>query len=323
LDAATGDEIWRVVLGAKTFDEFGHGPRATPSVDGDLVVFLGGLGRLTALKTENGGQLWQVDIRETYGTDRPTYGFASSAVIEGGLVMLDIGAGEGRSPIALDRATGKLLWAGGTPGHGKQPGYSSVLPVDLSGERQLVHLAGQELRSVDLDGTENWSFEWPQGESHSMPIFVPPNRIYASGAAPIGAIMVQIAAGDEGYTVEEVWRTHLMRNHFSSSVYHEGHLYGFDNATLKCFDAANGEQKWAKRGLGKGTLIVVEGHLIIVSDRGRLLVAEATPGGFTETGSVQALTGKSWTAPSLANGVLYLRNQTEIVAYDLRPEAGS
>ena len=108
-----------------------------------------------------------------------------------------------------------------------------------------------------------------------------------------------------------------MRNHYSSSVVHDGTIYGFDNATLKAISVEDGTLAWAKRGLGKGSLMLVDGHLLVLSDGGKLLAVEATPNTYTEKGSVQALEGKCWTAPVLSKGRLYLRNHTEMVAFDL------
>ena len=126
--------------------------------------------------------------------------------------------------------------------------------------------------------------------------------------------------GESGLEVEEIWRNKAMKNHFNSSVLHEGHVYGFDNAMLKCVSIETGEPCWAKRGLGKGSLILAGEHLVVLSDRGKLALAAATPEGYGEAASFQALEGKSWTAPSYAAGRLYLRNQTEMIAIDLGGE---
>ena len=150
-----------------------------------------------------------------------------------------------------------------------------------------------------------------------MPLFVAPDKIFASGAEGVGATLVRITEDGDKAKAEEVWQTRFMRNHFSSSVVQDGHIYGFDNATLKCLSVESGEMAWAKRGLGKGSLILVDRHLLVLSDRGQLLLLKATPDGYEEKGSVQALEGKSWTSPTLSHGRLYLRNHTEIVSYDL------
>jgi outer membrane protein assembly factor BamB len=318
-DAATGEEIWRQETGPKLFDEFGHGPRSTPTIDGGVLFTLTGHGSIIALATEDGEKRWEVDIKETFGSRQAFYGFSTSVLVEDGVVIADVGGPEAKSHAGLDRKTGEVLWTGGDPSRWG-PGYSSVLPADIGGQRQLIHLAGNKLRSVDASGKEQWAFDWPPGESHSMPVFIPPDKVYASGAEGVGAHVVQVKSEGDGFVAEEVWTSNVMRNHFSSTLYHDGFLYGFDNATFKCVEATTGEQKWAKRGFGKGSLIFADGKLLVLSDRGRLALVKASSEAYEEMGSVQALTGKSWTAPVLADGRLYLRNHTEMVSYDVRTE---
>lgn len=315
-DAASGEEIWRTEIAAKLFDEFGDGPKATPTVLDGTVYVLGGLGNFLSLAGDDGARNWEVDIKEAFESPQATYGFASSALIEGDVVVLDIGAEDGKGFAGLDRRSGEILWTGGPIQRG--PGYSSPLLVELAGQRQVVMLAGARLRSIDISGEESWSVEWPRGESHAMPVFIPPNRIFASGAGDIGAAVFEVSREGDEYSVEEIWKSRVMKNHFSSSVYHDGYIYGFDNATFKCIEAATGEQMWARRGFGKGSLIFADGDLIVLSDRGRLALVEATPRDYVEKGSVQAMTGKCWTAPVLSGGRLYLRNHEVMVSYDLR-----
>ncbi len=75
---------------------------------------------------------------------------------------------------------------------------------------------------------------------------------------------------------------------------------------------------WAKRGFGEGSLILADGHLIILSERGQLVQARATPDGFEEKGRFQALDGKCWTSPALAGGKLYIRNLQQMMSLDLK-----
>ncbi len=114
-----------------------------------------------------------------------------------------------------------------------------------------------------------------------------------------------------------------MKNQFSSSVLHDGILYGFDDATLKAIDAATGNERWKQRGFGHGSLILAGGHLFVLSDRGKLALVEATPEAYRERGSGQVLSGKCWTPPTLAGGRLYLRNEEELVALDWSAREGA
>ena len=98
---------------------------------------------------------------------------------------------------------------------------------------------------------------------------------------------------------------------------HGDYLYGFDNAILKCIDANTGMEKWKTRGFGKGTLMLADEHLIILGDRGKLGLAEATPSAYNEVASAEVLSGLCWTVPTLANGRLYARNENEMVCLDM------
>lgn len=314
-DATTGKEIWRTDVGEKLDNQFGNGPRATPTVDGDRLFVLSSFGTLYALATADGKELWKVDFTsEDLGSSRPYFGYSTSALVQGDLLLVEVGGSEGKSYAGIDKTSGEILW---TSGEGSS-GYSSALRIEMHGQEQFVYVTGGFLRAVDKDGQEIWSYEWPQGETHSMPILIEPDMIFASGAEGVGAAVVKITSSDDGLGVEEVWKSNRFKNHFSSSVLHGGHLYGFDNATLKAIDALTGEQAWAKRGLGKGSLILADGHLLVLSDRGVLVSIEATPEAYNEKARVQAIEGKSWTAPSLADGKLYMRNHAEMVCYDLK-----
>lgn len=312
-EVATGKELWRTPVGPKKDTEFGNGPRATPTVDGDTLYVLGSEGNFAALATKDGILRWEYKLQDTFGSQAPYWGYSTSALVDGDQVVIETGGKEGKSYVGLDKKTGELKWSlGDTPA-----GYNSALLVEMKGKKRYVYIAGDKMTAIDEGGNEIWSHDWPKGETHSMPLFIPPDRFFASGAEGVGAHMLRVEENGKDSKVEELWQTRLMRNHYSSSVVHDGTIYGFDNATLKAISVDDGKLAWAKRGLGKGSLMLADGHLLVLSDGGKLLAVEATPDQYIEKGSVQALDGKCWTAPVLSGGRLYLRNHTEMVAFDL------
>jgi outer membrane protein assembly factor BamB len=188
--------------------------------------------------------------------------------------------------------------------------------MEIAGQRQIVQVMPQEIAAVSPSGEVLWQFPWVQFNI-SQPVFVAPSMIFASTGNDVGAVLIEVADQDSGFNVEPRWRQRQMRNSWGSSVFHGGHIYGFDNATLKCLDAESAEVRWAKRGLGKGSLIVGDGLLIVLSDQGMLAVAEATPEEYRELGRMKVLEGPTWTAPSLSRGKLFLRNHRGMVCIDL------
>jgi outer membrane protein assembly factor BamB len=314
LDPATGAEVWRAEIGPLFEEQFGNGPRSTPAVAGGRVYAFSSTGFLHALDAATGGKLWSIDAKE-HGARVPMRGFCPSPLVEGDLVVLEVGAGPGKGVLALDQATGAVRWsARDTPG-----GYSSPIAVTIDGVHQLVfvHTAGREIVSLLPDGAIHWTHPWEPG-AIAMPVFVPPNRILVSASADVGALMLEVGRGDDGKPrVAEVWRSRLLKNHFSSSVHVDGYIYGFDMGTLRCLDAATGESKWAHRGLGVGSLIAADGLLFVLGDRGRLVLVEATPEQYRELGSLQVFESRTWTAPALADGRLYLRDHEELVCVEV------
>lgn len=317
-DADTGEELWRTAIGEKLDTEFGNGPRATPTVDETSVYVLSSRGDLAALDRAGGEKRWQIQLTDTFGSQRPYWGFSASALVDGERLIIEGGGGEGKSYAALDKSSGEVLW---TSGDGA-PGHNSPIQVEVGGEARYVYVAGGKLRSIDENGDEVWAHDWPPGETHASPVFVAPDMIYASGAEGVGAQLIRVREGANGVELEEVWKEPRLRNHFSTSVVHDGHIFGFDNATLKSVSVETGEMTWGKRGLGKGSLIYADGDLLVLSDGGELVLVEATGEEYREKGRVQALEGRCWTSPTLAHGRLYLRNHSEMVAYDLKAEDG-
>ena len=152
----------------------------------------------------------------------------------------------------------------------------------------------------------------------AMPVFVPPDKIFISSSEErFGSQLFRISNQKGQFKAEEFWTTRLLRNHFNSSVYYNGYLYGFSNATLECIDAETSERTWRKRGFGKGSLIIADNKLLIISDRGRLIIAEAASEDYIELAATDALSGISWSSPAYADGRIYIRNREEMVCYDL------
>ena len=316
LDADTGKQIWRTAIGPVWENSFGNGPRTTPTVDGGAVYVMSGQGHLAALDAEDGRLLWSSDLKERYGLEQLHFGFSTTPFVSGDLLLAEVG-GEGSSMVAFDRKTGEERWRAGAG----LAAYGSPIQVDFGGVEQMVYVNENDVVSVTPDGKVVWTHPFAPGNSvkPALPIFVAPDLLFVSASYDIGAMTLRLEAGDDGVGVEEVWQSKVMRNHFNSSVSVGGHIYGFDNATLKSIDPATGDQKWAKRGrMGKGSLIYADGHLLVLTETGRLLLVEASPEAYVEKASVQVLEGRCWTSPTLSGGRLFLRNREEMMALDLR-----
>jgi len=335
LKAENGEEVWRFQTGTLYEErQGGDGPRSTPTVDGERVYVLGARGMLYALDARTGEKVWEKDLVAAFGSEVPRWGFSTSPLVEGDLLLLEAGGVDGNflvdmvidreanaTAVALDKATGRTVWTA----LGDKMSYSSPIVVTLDGLRQVVFFNAYALVGLaPQDGSVYWRFPWKTryDVSASTPVLIAPDKLFIS-AGNKGAV-VRVASADDGAQVEQVWKNKEMKNHFGTSIHYKGHLYGFDESILTCINAESGAQMWETRGYAKGTLVIADGHLLILGEQGNLGLAVATPEGFVEKANVAVMSGRCWTVPSLANGKIYLRDESEMVCLNIgeAPELG-
>jgi outer membrane protein assembly factor BamB len=315
-DAATGKELWRTKTDSNYESGQGDGPRSTPTVDGNWVYVLGAQSKLYALNGKDGKKIWSHDLHSEYGSEIPGWGTSTSPIVEGDLLLVDIGGKTGHSIGAFNKKSGALVWKT----HTDKQGYSSPIAINANGVRQILFFTGTSLVSVSPTGTVNWKYPWRTSyyANIATPIFISPDKVYISTAYDTGAAVLKLTGGKEKPSFQELWKSKVSQNHFNSSVLHSGHIYGFDQGILQCIEASTGKEKWKESGFGKGSLILAEGNLIVLGERGQLALVEATPSAYKEKSRVDgAIEGKTWTSPTLANGKLYLRNDKEMICMDL------
>jgi outer membrane protein assembly factor BamB len=131
--------------------------------------------------------------------------------------------------------------------------------------------------------------------------------------------VVDITQGEGGFSAKAVWENKKMKNRFNTSVYYQGFLYGLDEGILGCIDANTGELQWKGGRYGYGQVLLASGHLVIVTEDGDLVLVKANPAKLEEISRVTALEGKTWTYPAIDNGILLVRNTTEMAAFKIQP----
>ncbi len=310
-DEKTGEELWRTQVDSMYYDGdgWGSGARATPAIDQENIYSFSGRGVLSANSRKDGRLIWQVDFVKTFGSTTPRWGFACSPLLLDETVLMEIGGIEKRAFGAFNKKDGTLLWSSGEG----VSSHDSPLLTTIEGQEQIIFANGRTLYSYTPKGDTLWTYTMPFGGLTAIPLLVEDNKIFLSGVRTPSFCIVKI----ENNQASEFLTGPAMKNDFSSSCYYNGYVYGFHVAALRCISAETGEAKWTKRGLGKGSLILVDDQLLVLSDQGTLLMVDTNPEAYTEHGSVDALTGKSWTAPSFSNGRIFLRNLTEMACYQI------
>lgn len=325
LDANTGKEIWHAELGQRYDNNWGNGPRATPTVDGDYVYAMSGFGDLVCAAANDGKVVWHVGMEELGGSV-PQWGFCESVLVDGDRVICTPG-GERGALVALDKHSGKILWQ--SPDIDLDAHYSSPMIMTVGDQRMIVQLFPEMLVGVDPEtGKLLWKADW-NGRIAVIPTpIVSGNSVYVSSGYGSGCMRVDVTRNGEAWKAQEVFRNVLMKNHHGGVLLVNGHLYGFsDGVGWLCQSLTTGDEVWKERtALGKGAVACADGKLYCLEeDTGVVALVDATPDGWREhsrfTLSPQTRhrkpSGKIWTHPVISNGRLYLRDQELFYCYDI------
>jgi outer membrane protein assembly factor BamB len=315
-DIATGREIWTHAYDAAFREQNGDGPRATPTWSGGRVYSLGGQGDLRVLDARTGKLVWSKNILSDNGASNLQWGMAASPLIVDEKVIVIAGGPSNRSVVAYNKNSGARVWGSLSD----KAAYTSPMLVMLAGRRQALVVTEARVAGLAVeDGALLWEQPWTTsyGVNSAQPIIVDANRFIISAGYGHGAAMIRVSANGGGLVAQKVWENISMKNKFNSSVLHEGSLYGLDEGILACIDAETGERRWKGGRYGYGQLVLASGHLIVISEDGDLVLVRATPDKHEELARFEAIEGKTWNHPAIAEGRLLVRNQTEMACYDL------
>jgi outer membrane protein assembly factor BamB len=300
LNTQSGAEIWKFSYPCPAGSY--PGPRATPTVSDNRVYMMSREGHVVCLKADSGTEIWSRSVARELKADSPGWGFAGSPRIHGNLLLLNIGD----KGLALNKETGATVWSSGT---GKS-GYSTPVVGEIAGRSIVALFSAQGLVGLDLKtGASLWQYPWKTAHDvNAADPVMDGGQILISSGYGVGGALLQI----KGEKTDLLWNNKALRSHFGTPVLWKGFVYGFDGnaggGTLKCIEWTTGAVKWEYAGFGFGSLSMADGKLIILSERGDLAIAVASPDSYQELAKRTILKGTCWTVPVLANGLLYCRN---------------
>jgi outer membrane protein assembly factor BamB len=316
-DLSTGRERWTHSWAALFSEALGgDGPRATPVWDDGRLYALGATGELRCLDAANGRTIWRKNILEENGARNIQWGMAGSPLVLDRLVIVQPGGSDGRSIVAYDKRTGERAWSS----QDDKAAYVSAVLATVAGNPQVLTLTAT--RAIGLspsDGTLLWEFPWAtsNGINTVEPIQVAPNRVFFSSGYDHGAALVELAAPAGAIQATAIWSNKRMKAKFNGPVLYEGHVYGLDEGILACVDAATGDQRWKGGRYGYGQLLLASGHLVVLSEEGEVVLVRATPERLDERARFTAISGKTWNYPAISDGVLLVRNEEEMAAFQI------
>lgn len=319
LNRADGKTVWSAALGPKVDEGRGNGPRSTPTIDGDRIYVLTENGDLACLRGRDGSRVWSKNILREFGGDNPHWLISESPLIDGNRVIVSPG-GKGAGIVALDKMTGKTVWTSSELNDGA--GYASCIVADVGGVKTIMNFTSRAAVGVRAsDGKLMWRYDRAANNTANCttPVYLN-NKVFFSSAYGTGAALLDLTPQSGEVKAREVYFTRDMQNHHGGVVLVNGYIYGFSNSILTCIEFATGKKMWSDRSVGKGALTYADGMLFLMGENNLVGLAEATPSGYKEKGRFSiADQGKpSWAHPVVAGGKLYIRNQGELAAYDVK-----
>lgn len=353
-----GARWWQFAYNTTYEDRYGYnnGPRCSPVIDGGKVYTLGAQWQLHCLDLQSGKVIWKRDLAADYKARQDFFGVASTPLIEGKLLIVQVGAVSGPCVVALDKESGKEVWQAGKEWG---PSYASPIPATVHNKRRVFVFAGGEsdpptggLLCIDpasgkVDFTVPWRSRSYESVNASCPVIFD-NKVFISASYRTGGALIEI---NPDFTHKVAFTTRDFGLHFNTPIHKDGYLYGFDgrnepDASLACLDTKTGQIAWRatpewdetvgtgsqrqQRRLGtfRGTLLAADGQYLCLGELGHLLWLDLSPKGHKEIARTWLFAAReSWALPVLSQGLLYVSQNTRDImtgsgprlrCYDLR-----
>jgi outer membrane protein assembly factor BamB len=239
-DIDSGRELWTHAWDAEFIEwQGGDGPRATPTYHQGRVY---ALGELRCLDAQTGALDWRRNILEDNGAGNLEWGMAAAPLVADDKVIVLPGGRRGKSVAAYDRVTGDPVWTA----LDDQQAYTSPMLATLGGPADHRRQRYACRRSHRGGGRLLWEYPWETqiGINVAQPVLLGNDRVFLSASYGQGAAVFELRRDADRFSARTIWENTRMKNKFSSSVLHQGSIYGLDESILACVDAVTGDLKW-------------------------------------------------------------------------------
>ena len=321
-DPENGRERWRFKIDSTFLGRFGsqNGPISTPAIAQGQVFGLGPRGQLFALQGKTGRKLWLTHLTQDHAALAPFYGFSTSPLIYGNVLIVETGGQKNNAVTGFDKNTGRPLWTAGAD----TIEYQSPLLLSLHDRDQVLCAGNRQLFGIDpQQGRLLWQYAhggdaFGIGSSSMVPLLIGENRLAIKNRVD-GCALIEMQPEGKTWKPREIWKSKNIKGTYVPLIYHEGHIYGYNGRFLNCLEVNTGESVWKSRTPGDGFPLLLDGHLVIITKDGSLSLAPASATGYHEMASLKLFDHLVWTTPSFARGKIYVRSHTEMACVEIVP----
>ena len=333
VDLASRNVAWTAKISDDVPKHGYDGARCTPTLDGDRLYAISSGGRIACLKTADGSEVWSRGFDEWGGRMMSGWGFSESPLVDGDKVLFTPGGGTAMI-VACDKMTGAEIWTATSDLGGDQgkdgAGYSSIVKGSPAGVPQYVQLTGRGAIGVSEDGDYLWGYNRVANPTANIPtpIIDGDQVLVSSGYGDGGLALLAIEKSGDGLAARErYWKTNAELQNHHGGIVTRGKFAYFGNKHNKgfptCIRIEDGEVMWGGRmrgpGNGSAAVTLVGDQLIFRYQDGVVAFIRATPDAYELLGQFTPdyQEGKSWSHPVVVDGVMYLREQDVLMAYDV------
>jgi outer membrane protein assembly factor BamB len=331
LDANTGKELWAAPLSVAKYDgggdsgaqnnNGGDGPRSTPTINDGKVYALDGKLVLSCFDAKSGEKKWTKDLVAEHKGKVVSWQNAASPVIDGDLIFAACG-GPNESLLGIDKNSGKTIWKG------ESDAITHATPTigTILGQQQVIFFTQKGLVSCEpKTGKVLWRYPFKFSVSTAASPIIADDIVYCSAGYGVGAGAAKITKNGDEWQAIEIWREtgNKIANHWSTPIYKDGFLYGmfqfkeYGSGALKCVDMKTGKEVWSQPNFGPGNVTLVGDKLLALSDAGDVVLINPSTEKYSEICRFNAVKGKCWSTPSIADGRIYVRSVKEGACYEV------
>jgi outer membrane protein assembly factor BamB len=358
IHAVNGRRFWKVSDETDYKDRYGFngGPRSSPVIDGDRVYTHGVQGILQCIELNSGKVIWKRNTDKDYNKPQEFFGVGSTPLIDGDLLIVNVGAPGGPGVIGINKLTGKTEWESKNDWGAS---YASPIPADIHGKHRVLVFAGGDsepptggLLMIDpADGSIDCTYPFRSKKYESVNAASPvvfDNKVFLTTSYRTGGDLLGF---DSDVRCSKIWSTNALRSHFSTPIHRDGFIYGFDGmgsgeCKVVCINATTGNEVWREQpkwsdqivlegkarevinSIDRGSLLMADDQFICLGEHGHLLLLELSPSGLrVKSRAFLFSASETWTLPVLSKGLLYVRQNQKstidkspprLLCYDLR-----
>ncbi len=295
------------------------GPRGTVTVNEGKLYIMSGMGVLYCFNQKTLDVTWKKNILDEFDASNIVWGISEAPLIIGDKLIATPG-GETHNVVALNKNTGELIWS--CAGEGDKSAYCSPLYIKDQEVPQIVTITAKNVVGIDIEnGKKLWSHKKTNMFAvHANTPVYGNNMILCTSGYGAGSIMLRLVEG--GRNIELVWETKDLDNKIGGMVKVGDYAYGSGdrNRYWYCVDWKSGEIKYKEKGVAMGNIIANNDMLYIYTNKGEIILANATPDKFDIISRFPVTMGTSqhWAHPVIYKGKLFVRHGDSLMAYNLK-----